>query len=567
MAQQIPGRGRHALALLGFALLTLVITWPLAANLTTHVIGPERADNYEYVWKMWWLPHALTEGLPPFVIPEIYHPFGYALAYGELTPLHTVFLSPLTLLIGELATYNLIMLVSCALSGWLCYLLAWRWLCGLADDTPGLRFAAAVTAGAAFAFSGYRMTRIAYHLPLADTQWVLLALLALDLWLESRRARHLILLGAAFALAALSSWYYAFMLALILPVYALAYAGLRGLLREFGRRRTWVGAIAAAALVIVLCGPFLLPYLQLGAQAVVPAEDVAFWSASPLDYLMPNARHPLWGAAASRLQWPFPGQLSQVPWEFIVTSGLIVLLFALLALRQTRGPRWRALKWMTGVGFVLSLGPILHLSRLPLNIPLPAALVRVILPTADSVRTWGRFSLFVLIGLCLLAGAGIVRWLRARPRRIQHVAGAGIAVLVVFETWVGPIGLVPVEPRPVDRWLAEQPGQVAIMQYPIFVALSGPQMLYTRYHGKRIVFGYGTYLPLTYRQRHPELLTFPADAALDTLREWGVHFVLIQTDALDSPLSEPFTLADVTAQPRLRHVATLENQAVYELLR
>ncbi|MFN8450281.1 MAG: hypothetical protein U0521_17265 [Anaerolineae bacterium] len=58
------------------------------------------------------------------------------------------------------------------------------------------------------------------------------------------------------------------------------------------------------------------------------------------------------------------------------------------------------------VAFVLSLGPYLYLSRLSLNIPLPDLLLRQILPGADSIRSWGRFSLIVTLGVCLLAGAG-----------------------------------------------------------------------------------------------------------------------------------------------------------------
>ena len=89
-------------------------------------------------------------------------------------------------------------------------------------------------------------------------------------------------------------------------------------------------------------------------------------------------------------------------------------------------------------------------------------------------------------------------------------------------------------------------------------------MLYTRYHGKPVVFGYGTYLPLLYRQRHPDLFTFPDDAALDQLQEWGVHYILITLPALGYDHS--FTIEDVAAQTRLRHVTTVGDVAVYELL-
>jgi hypothetical protein len=77
-----------------------------------------------------------------------------------------------------------------------------------------------------------------------------------------------------------------------------------------------------------------------------------------------------------------------------------------------------------------------------------------------------------------------------------------------------------------------------------------------------VTYGYGTYLPLLYRERHPALLTFPSDESLDQLDEWGVHFVLVTTSTL---AFEKFKLADVNAQPRLHPVITLDDVAVYRL--
>jgi hypothetical protein len=134
---------------------------------------------------------------------------------------------------------------------------------------------------------------------------------------------------------------------------------------------------------------------------------------------------------------------------------------------------------------------------------------------------------------------------------------------MLFGGWMGAMPLTRVEPRAVDRWLATQPDNAPIMEYPLNEALSGPAMLYTRYHGKPVVFGYGTYLPLLYRQRHPDLLTFPDDPALDQLAAWGAHYILVTVTSLEF---EPYTLEQVNAQPRLREIMMLDNVVVYELL-
>jgi hypothetical protein len=528
------------------------------------VIGGGKLDNYEYVWKMWWIPHALTSGIDPFFIPTINYPYGYSLAYGEITPVHTFLMIPITLLFGEVVSYNLAVIGSTVLTGWFTFILARRWLARVVDD-PDQRLLtlAAFFAGAAFAFCVSRQEKLTGHLPLFDTQWIVLALLFFDRWLAERRLRDAAITALAISLAALSSWYYALMLGLLLPVYLLAY-GIN--LRQFATdRRSWLAFGVVTVVVGGLCVPFILPYWRLNQQAAtfVPLSDASFWAASFTDYLMPNALHPLWGSLVSKVIWPFPSPMIT---EFVIPLGSVTMVLALFGSRITKGKNWRALKWSMLVAFVLSLGPYLYISRLSLNIPLPDLLLRSILPTADSIRSWGRFSVFVMLAVSVLAGAGLLMALHQAEgptlRRLRYGIAAGVIALMLFEAWIGPVHTVPIEPRPVDLWLAQQPDDAPIMEFPLSAALSGPGMYYTRFHGKPVTYGYGTYLPFIYRQQHPALLKFPADEALTQLKEWGVHYVLITTNTLQF---EPFKLADVEAQPRLQYVITLDDVKVYRL--
>jgi hypothetical protein len=553
-----------AAALAGYVLIAIVFTWPLAARFSTHVMGNARLDNYEYVWKMWWVPHALFErGISPFFAPDIYVPFGYPLAYGEVSPIHTFGQIPLTLLAGPVVSYNAAALASFVLSGLAVFALARRWTDRLtvpADVPPRVAWLACFFAGAAFAVCAYRMQKLTGHLPLFATHWLALTLLMVDVWLETRRARHAALAGLAFAAAALSSWYHAFMLGLLLPVYVVAWLG--NPLPALRDRRTWLGIGAASVIVAALCVPFLLPYLQLDTEGAtaVPLSDATFRAASFTDYLLPNPLHPLWGGAVSRVMWPFPTPMLT---EFVISIGWVTLALGLAALKPAAGRGWRALKWLAAAAFVLSLGPALTLSRLPLNVPLPGALLREVLPFADSVRSWGRFSIFVMLTFAVLAAAGlIVALARRRPRTQTALGLAGLAAML-FGAWQGPLTLTEVAPRAVDVWLAAQPGDAPIMEYPLGEALSGPAMYYTSAHGRPVTFGYGTYLPLLYRQRHPLLTTFPADEALDQLSAWDVQYVLVSEWALAYDAS--FTLAQVAAQPRLALVTRLDGVAVYTL--
>ena len=114
----------------------------------------------------------------PGKLPDIYYPSGYPLSFGEITPLHTFWGLPITLLVGEVASYNLLILISTVLSGFFTYL--WLW------TLTGNR-AASVLGGLIFAFYPYRMARIAGHLPLVSTQGFPLFFLGAESFVEERK--------------------------------------------------------------------------------------------------------------------------------------------------------------------------------------------------------------------------------------------------------------------------------------------------------------------------------------------------------------------------------------------
>jgi hypothetical protein len=188
------------------------------------------------------------------------------------------------------------------------------------------------------------------------------------------------------------------------------------------------------------------------------------------------------------------------------------------------------------------------------------------------MRAWNRFTIFAIMSLSLFAGLGFDAWVKGelaplsftkeiRQRR-KHIAGAVILSLALFELWPGRIPLQSIQSRPVDAWLAQQPEQFTIMELPLMSALSAPQLIYTRYHGKRTAFAYGTYFPYWYRQEYPELLNYPDSACLDLLQSWDVKYLLLNREALpeDTQLE---TLLDKTEE--LKRVVEIDEMIVYEL--
>lgn len=574
-------------ALAFFVLLSIVVTWPLTIHLFSRVPGWYVADNYEYVWKLWWFKHALVDlGTNPLVAPDILYPSGFALAHAEITPLHTIFGLPITLLLGEIASYNIFALASFVLAGWATFLILFRW--------TG-RVAPSLLAGILFTLNPYHVVRYGGILPLMAIQGLPIFLLGVEGWIASRRLRWIALAGLGYGLCAWASIYYAFGMLLLGPIYIGARLGRLPFHRLDRRTLLQLGYLGLLVLVCVV--PVVLPYLQLGSaiDLRIPLQETDFWSASPTDYILPSGIHPIWGSWVLGTLLGVPADFPQVGLEFVLGTGFVSLLFAFYGARQSPGGQRAPLVVFTLIAFILSLGTRLHIGRHPLilpapeslvaafnramnslgawlpaheayqplaenglTLPLPALLLRWLIPPLTGMRAWNRFAAFFSLGLSLLAGLGMAAWsdteLRqkasgASPRRREIAAGIVVIALAVFELVPRAIPLQVVGPRPIDGWLARQAVKGSIMELPLTSALSAPQMLYTRYHGWPIAFAYGTYLPYWYREQFPELERCPEEKCLDRLRSWDVTYILLN-------------LADTPAGPALERLLDLSGDLV-----
>ncbi|MCB0153998.1 MAG: hypothetical protein KDF65_04310 [Anaerolineae bacterium] len=542
-------------ALLFFSLVSSLMLYPLLLNFFDKlVLG---GDAYEYVWKLWWFKHTLLEsGQSPWLVPHIYYPQGYRLAYGETTATNTILALPFSLLLGEIPTYNLLVWLSTVLSGFTMFLLA-RQVSG--------SFWAGLLAGIIFAFAPFRRLQL-LHLNIATTQWLPLLFYVLERLVRTRRPVYGLAAGLAFALNALASWYYAVAGGLFMVVWGLVRLWPYGpALRD---RRLWLALGLFAGAAGPLIWPFAWPYLTVlrEAEISIPMENSNFYSASLTDYLLPSPFQFWWGG------WVSANLLRQrEAGEFILSWGLVTWLFAFYGLRFARRQTTRPWLVVTLVALILSFGLTLHLAGRPvvipapaglteavnrglatlsldyarnpepftlgresgLIVPLPALALRWFVPVIGEIRTWTRFGVVALFGMALLAALGAAAWQRremqAKPARGQRLAWLAVLGLALFELWWGPVPMVAPAQRPVDTWLAAQPGREAIIEYPLTTAFRPEQFVYTWAHGRPIVHGYATYFSFVFSREQPALLDFPSRAALRQLAAWQVRYVLLET--------------------------------------
>lgn len=519
-----PSRGQGILAPALFLALALLFSWPLVLRLSREIpASGQPVDPQHILYGLNWGATALLENPLDYFHATFFFPYSHSMAFLDQMFSLALLAAPVLLATGNwVASYNVTWILTFALSGWGAFLLTRH----LTESTP-----AAYLAGILYAFHPFR-----YHsagiLHVVGMMWIPFALLMLHRWVQTERSGYLFAF-LAFSLAQfLASGYTGAFLILAAGLYlivllVLSRDAVRGLLR-----RRWRTLILVVALGVVLLLPFLWPALR----SVVgdPAHrrslgETALWSALPADFLTPAP-----GSLFRRLA-PFAGAARQPLFSGWVASFLVA---AWILTRGWRGhPRRVELVFylvLLGVGALLALGPFLTV--LGFRIPMPFAVVFYVLPGAAFIRSPVRFFILSSLAVAVLAGAAVGRLPRARARKTGLVATllAGGELLALPLLLFDPLpGGVP----DVYRRLAESEEPVAILELPMPASeaeetvAAARYQLYSLYHRKRLVNGVGAFVPAITREVRREMQGFPSDGAVIRLRNLGVDYVFVHSDA------------------------------------
>ena len=517
-------------AILLFAVLSLLLTYPLALHLPDAV--EDRQDALLNVWITAWDGHQLLSDPLHLFDANIFYPYPRTLAYSELLLGNGLLALPVLAISGNpILSYNLLLLVSFFLSGLGTYLLVLRLT---------RSWAAGLVAGTVFAFSSYRLSNLAQAQLLA-TQWIPLALLSLDLLLHHPRLRHVVTFVLFFSLQALSSFYYAILLALAAVGFVLWSFVAPGGPSSRSRRTLVCLAVAAVCCALVIL-PFALPYFQvqrdLGFERTL--SDNEPFSASLRQYLMVPPGSVVHGRWLPSDDAPRSGGY---PVDALF-PGLIALALAVWGLVRGRGrTRWFFLLLILA-SFLLSLGPRLFLAPgqpADLGVHLPYAWLYAWVPGFKALRAPVRFDALVMLGLAVLAGYGVAALPEPRTQAARTWWWAGItaalALFVVLESWVCPAARaesIPVggEVPAVYRWLEGQHG-APILELPMAFAAGGPQLdyqYYSAYHWRTTPDGYSGFIPPKRGQIAYEMERFPSERSISLLQALDVMQLVIHAD-------------------------------------
>jgi hypothetical protein len=578
--------------LLFYALLALGMTYPLLAHWTHGVLGPP-GDNFEYLYKLAWFKRALFDvHVSPWFMPDVFYPQGYHLALHEMSLTNVALGMPLTVLWGETVSYNALVLLSFVLSGFGAYLLVFRLT---RERLAGL------LSGVAYGFCAYRMAHLgAGHLNLLGTQWLPFLFLCLEQALRSRKVLSAALAGLFFALSALSSWYYAPMFGLFAALYVLWRA--RPWRERLFKRRMGLLLAVAALVALVLMLPSIVPTVQQWSQRgmAFSLREVDVFSASLGDWFVPNALHPLWGqrfASYYASSEDVPEHIISLSWVAMLLTGValwpsqrrrpssawavLFMVAVILALGTTlhvngqrvylAAPAWLERGFTAVIGWLanrlaLHRMPSYYELRVPgaVYVPLPTLVFYLFLPFFDSMRVWSRFGLVAAFAVAVLGGLGAARLLSAVRRSGARVClGALLVAAVVVELASAPfaLGWSEVRAQPVDVWLKQQTSPGAVAVFPLWKAEHGAALYASTVHGKPVVYGYGAFFPISYRQVRPVLWEFPTAESIALLQDWGVRWVLVGAESYGAEW--PAVQQRLEQADALRLVATFDEEPAY----
>jgi hypothetical protein len=503
----LKGRKRAALIyaaiLFLYALLTVVMTWPVAARLNTHLVG-DGDDMWVHYWNNWWIKQVLQQGGDVYHTDLLFHPTGVSLLYHNFGWVNIALWLALEPFVEGIAAYNLVYLIHIPLCGLAMFALA-RHL------TKSYAFA--FIAGLIYAFWPYRLLD-ANHPNMISTEGFPLLMLALLRLIQGERPiRSGITGGFLLALIGYMRWQ--------LAILAGFMAGLYLLYTLIWKRQRWnwqrAAGLALLGLVAsALVAPALYPLVQEQVAHGLP-QDVTVVEAGSrkqdlLAWVLPQHQHilsPLYNGV-----FPEYG-LSRERRRFSAFPGHIAVVLAAIGVGSQRERRdtwfWLGLAF---VCLVFAWGPTLRFNTvLYTGIPLPYRLMGWLLPIR-LLRNPHRFTALLAVPIAVLAAYGALAlktWLvRHRPGLRGALSVAWplmLSALVLIDYWSVPTVTVSADVPEFYHSLAEEPGDFAVVGLPGTRGHTEFYMFYQTVHEHPILAGHVSRLP-------PEALAFASSVPL-----------------------------------------------------
>ena len=571
---------KRSLIFVVYLLLTIAITYPVISNMGRYLYGPLHGTDMEAsVWDFWWVKHAGDNGLSLSFCPFINYPFG---VHSSST--YNISLSINVLLLkffNEIETANIEILLSFILSSFFVYLLVYMFT----KNTL-----AAFLSGLIYGFCPYHFAKSWEHLSLAQTQWIPLVFIFLFKIKQTPKAVYAALLGASLFIVGVFEYHYAIFVFLatgLFIVYEFIYERAKSIP---ALKVVFFGLVIGGCLSLLGAFSYLKQLFTISNTSeaaftqtyVRPLSYLFAQSARPLSYFLPASAHPVFGNfTKSMFGTIFYGR----GWiEQSLYLGWVPVLLSFVAYKTWR--RRDKTKPLTNnnlaIGYFVILAILAFLFSMPpyfnlglFKIYFPSFFMHKFLP---MLRAYARFGVMVVLAVSVLAGFGFNYILqRLRSRKMRLALSILIISVVMFEFInIPPLRATDVSKVPkVYEWLAKQPGDFAIVEYPLGDATAGEAsmpynyLLWQRVHKKKLINGAKLGTPSFKIKKKINKIT---DKQTPGILKWlGAKYVIVHSDiyasgADRSAMDVIGKVPDVRKLPGFKFVGEFANIQVYEII-
>jgi hypothetical protein len=496
------------------------------------------------MWNVAWVAHALSTHPSSLFDANIFYPHEDTLAYSEANLVAGIIALPVWVLTANpYASYNAVVLFAfgaAALSAFL-----------LVRVLGGSRLGATI-AGLVYGFSPH-MFSLVPHIQLLMTFGPALSMAAMHHFTRAPSARRGGLLGLALAVTGLACAYYGIFAGLMTGV---------GLLwnlvtaRRYRDASFWSGLGLAVAVVLVIVGPFFIPYFSIREGGFERSLDEARVHSTNFGTFLASA------VVVHRWMLPLIGAHVDV----MFPGFLAITLAAVAVIRSVQKEPAGLSRSLTGLyvtagvlAFWASLGPAGGLYT---------ALYHVV-PAFTFLRAPVRFGVLVQLAIAVLAGFGVM-WLEQQRVKAWPKLAAVLVAIVLIESYVGPLQLTAAPMlSTAHRRLASLP-RAPVAEFPFYSgrfdrSRHTEYMLASTFHWQPLINGYSDYMPADFFESAPVLETFPSTEALALLREKGVRWIVVHFDVYP-PGEGPGVRKQLLAMTDRLRLAVDEPISLYEVI-
>ena len=479
--------------LLVYTVVTCVLFWPIPVELSTSVIGLFESDAPGGVWFFDALQETGFHLFGTTTFEQVAVPFGYeqanSLNLQTLLPNYPTYLA--TKIVGEVAAYNLSVLIGFVLSGAAMYLLARR----VGAEPP-----VAVWAGLAWLLFPWHVERaLAGHPAYVHTACLPILVVAMHAYWKRPDPRRLVLVG----LAVVACWLTAGIFGVMALVLVLVCGAVTVLLTRPHRYGLLSGALLAGS-AVVASGLVYGIALPGGGDGGIGASraliDLRRGGLRLAELVVPAPRSGVLGnALADNHEEALHASNIQETSNYLGWVTIVLATIGVVVLWRTRRNHARANR-ILGAGLVASA-----LVALALALPSPIWLLgyrwdrtpaRLLFDVLPAFRVPARWSVVLMLAAVTLGAIGLqatLRYMEGRGR-LAAPAALGVVVGLTLVELVSPVGQFRFDARSVPAAYAllarTEPGRLA--EYPLFrsdTLANAGYLFWQREHRRPLVNG------------------------------------------------------------------------------